>query len=190
MRVPVVPAVMLLAFTTAPALAAPAPETSWGKAGVSLADYRADATRCLTLVEHMDLRGTEPANALASGTRRIDSIYAQAGGEFGGAGPPVGQGGPAGQAAASNAVQPGSQVMNVVEFTRPQHRINQVRDLMRVAMDACLTELGYSRFRLTDAQREQLSHLRYGRPERHAFLHRLASDPAVLAAQAVPADAE
>ena len=74
--------------------------------------------------------------------------------------------------------------MNVVEFTRPQHRINQVRDLMRVAMDTCLTELGYTRFRLTEAQRERLSHLRYGQPERHAFLHNLASDPAVLAAAA------
>lgn len=190
MRVPILPAALLSFAAAAPAVAAPAPETSWGKAGVSLADYRADATRCLTLVEHMDLRGTEPANALVSGTRRIDSIYAQAGGEFGAAGQPVGQSGPSGPAAASNAVQPGSQVMNVVEFTRPQHRINQVRALMRVTMDACLTELGYSRFRLTDAQREELSRLRYGRPERHAFLHRLASDPAILAAQAVSADAE
>jgi hypothetical protein len=138
----------------------------------------------------MDLAGTAPANALIEGTRRIDTIYAQAGGEYGGAGAPVGQNGPSGPAAAATAVQPGSQVMNVVEFTRPQHRINQIRDLMRVAMDACLTELGYTRFRLTDPQRETLSHLRYGRPERHAYLHRLASDPAVLVAQAVPAGAD
>jgi hypothetical protein len=183
MRVLIVPAFFL--FATA-AAAAPAPETSWGKAGVSLQDYRLDATRCLGLVEHLDLVGTEPANALVQGTRRIDNIYAQAGGEFSGAGAPVGQDGPAGQAAASTAVQPGSQVMNVVEFTRPQHRINQVRDLMRVAMDACLTELGYRRFRLTDAQQERLRHLRYGRPERHAYLHSLASDPEVLRTQAVP----
>jgi hypothetical protein len=184
MRVPIVPAFLL--FASAAAAAAPAPETSWGKAGVSLQDYRLDATRCLGLVEHLDLVGTEPANALVQGTRRIDNIYAQAGGEFSGAGAPVGQDGPAGQAAASTAVQPGSQVMNVVEFTRPQHRINQVRDLMRVAMDACLTELGYRRFRLTDAQQERLRHLRYGRPERHAYLHSLASDPEVLRTQAVP----
>ena len=183
MRVLIVPAFFLCASVAA---AAPAPETSWGKAGVSLSDYRLDATRCLSLVEHLDLVGTEPANALIQGTRRIDSIYAQAGGEFSGAGQPVGQNGPSGQAAASTAVQPGSQVMNVVEFTRPQHRINQVRDLMRVAMDACLTELGYSRFRLTDAQQERLRHLRYGRPERHAYLHSLASDPEVLRTQAVP----
>jgi hypothetical protein len=186
MRVPIVPAAFIL-FASA-ATAAPAPDTSWGKAGVSLTDYRLDASRCLSLVEHLDLRGTEPAEALVQGTRRIDTIYAQAGGEYGGAGQPVGRNGPSGQAAASTAVQPGSQVMNVVEFTRPQHRINQVRDLLRVAMDACLTELGYTRFRLTGAQQERLRHLRYGRPERHAYLHSLASDPEVLRRQAVPAD--
>ncbi len=173
MRALIVPAAVLL--LAGPAIAAPAPETSWGRAGVSLQDYRADATRCLTIVEHLDLRGTEPANALVQGTRRIDNIYAQAGGEFGGGS----------QAPPGGAVQPGSQVMNVVEFTRPQHRINQIRGLMRFAMDTCLTELGYTRFRLTDAQQERLRHLRYGRPERHSYLHSLASDPEVLRTQAV-----
>ena len=181
MRVPIVPAAFLLLASAA--AAAPAPETSWGKAGVSMQDYRLDASRCLSLVEHLDLVGTEPANALVQGTRRIDNIYAQAGGEFGAAA------GAPGQTPVGGAVQPGSQVMNVVEFTRPQHRINQIRDLMRVAMDACLTELGYTRFRLTEAQQERLRHLRYGRPERHAYLHSLASDPEVLRRQAVPVDA-
>lgn len=177
MRVLIVPIAALL--TASAAMAAPAPETSWGKAGVSLSDYRYDATLCLRTVEQLDLQETEPAEALIRGTRRIDTIYAQQGGEFGGPG----------GTSPGGAVQPGSQIMNVVEFTRPQHRINQIRSLMRVAMDACLTELGYSRFRLTEAQQEQLRHLRYGRPERHAYLHSLASDPAVLAAQAVSADA-
>jgi hypothetical protein len=189
MRILIVP-VALLCISGA-AMAAPAPEASWGKAGVSLQDYRLDATLCLRTVEHLDLQGTEPAEALVRGTRRIDTIYAQAGGEFGGAGAPAGQSQPAGgQASPGGAIQPGGQVMNVVEFTRPQHRINQIRALMRVAMHACLTELGYTRFRLTEEQREALRRLRYGEPERHAFLHRLASDPAVLAAQALPADAE
>jgi hypothetical protein len=162
------------AFCAGAATAAPAPETSWGKAGVTLRDYREDATRCLSLVEHLDLTGTRPADALIQGTRRIESIYAQEGGEQ----------------MSDTPVQPGSRIMNVVEFTRPQHQINEIRDLMRVAMDACLTELGYSRFRLTETQREALRRLRYGRAERHAYLHRLASDPAVLAAQAVSTGGE
>ena len=151
------------------ATAAPAPETSWGKAGVSLQTYREDATRCLNLVEHLDLTGTRPAEALIQGTRRIEAIYAQEGGEQ----------------ISDTPVQPGNRIMNVVEFTRPQHQINEIRGLMRTAIDACLTELGYSRFRLTETQQERLRHLRYGRPERHAYLHRLASDPEVLRAQAV-----
>ncbi|HTU13013.1 MAG TPA: hypothetical protein VMG08_19140 [Allosphingosinicella sp.] len=172
MRSLLVPAAFLCVAGTA--AAAPAPETSWGKAGVSLADYRHDATLCLRLAERVDLVGTQPAEALIRGTRRIDTLYGNGGGDDN----------------PDNMVRLGQQAMNVVEFTRPQHRINQIRALMRVALDACLTELGYTRFRLTGAQRDALRRLRYGRPERHAFMHRLASDPAILAAQAVPADAE
>ena len=155
-------------FSASAAIAAPAPETSWGKAGVSLDAYRADASRCLNLVARLELEGTQPANALVRATRRIDNIYAQVGGEN----------------SFEAQLRVGQQVHNVVEFTQPRLRFNQVRTLMRTAMEACLTELGYSRFRLTDAQRGRLRHLRYGQPARHAYLHSLASDPDVLRAQA------
>ena len=162
------------ALCASAATAAPAPGTSWGKAGVSLDAYRQDASRCLNLVAQIDLVGTQPANALVRATRRIDNIYAQIGGEN----------------SFEAQLRVGQQVNNVVEFTQPRLRFNQVRTLMRTAMDACLTELGYSRFRLTEAQREHLRHLRYGQPARHAYLHSLASDPVVLRAQAAPEDPE
>src|SRR5436853_7853413 len=53
------------------AMAANAPQTSWGKAGVSFDDYRSDATACLRVAAGTDLTGTEPANALVLASRRM-----------------------------------------------------------------------------------------------------------------------
>lgn len=154
-----------LACSAAPAAAAPAPETSWGKAGVTLADYRMDATRCQQLVLAMDLSGTSPARALVTASRRIETAWP-------GGGPPPG-----------DALGAAYAVSQAVQQARPAHRWRQVRNLMQTAMDACLTELGYRRFRLTEEQRDRLRHLRYGGDERRAYLHGLASDPEVLARQ-------
>src|SRR5213078_1098261 len=51
--------------------AANAPQTSWGKAGISFEDYRSDATYCLRDAAGLDLTGTEPANALVLASRRM-----------------------------------------------------------------------------------------------------------------------
>src|ERR1700712_4388420 len=53
------------------ATAANAPQTSWGKAGVSYDDYRSDATFCLRQAAGADLTGTAPANALVLASRRM-----------------------------------------------------------------------------------------------------------------------
>ena len=49
--------------------------------------------------------------------------------------------------------------------------------------ERCLVDRGYSRFRLTAEQQATLGRLKKGSPERHRFLHALASDPDVLASQ-------
>lgn len=154
------------------ALAAPAPETSWGKPGVSFEDYRADAARCLNLVERVDLSGTEPARVLATASRRIEDALPQAG--------------PAPTESSevpSEYMLASQRIARIVEQARPEHRIRQARDILQVAMSECLTILGYRRFRLTEEQQRQLARLRTGRAARHAFLHSLASDPRVLEAQ-------
>jgi hypothetical protein len=48
---------------------------------------------------------------------------------------------------------------------------------------------GYVRFRLTEDQRVALARLDKGSEERREFLYRLASNPDVLAAQALPPQA-
>jgi hypothetical protein len=172
MRVPNILAAACLAAAASAASAAPAPETSWGRAGVSYDEYRADASRCLHLVERLDLEGTRPAQALILASRRIENL----------AGGVVSAQNSEGDTGFDRVIA--NQVANSVALARPEVRFRQIRDLMRTAMTACLTELGYTRFRLTEAQRDRLRHLRARQPERHAYLHSLASDPAVLAAQA------
>jgi hypothetical protein len=71
---------------------------------------------------------------------------------------------------------------------RPDYRIHQARDILQERLDRCLEERGYRRFQLTDEQRRQRDHFNRRRPERQLYLYSLASDPQILASQAVTAD--
>lgn len=53
----------------------------------------------------------------------------------------------------------------------------------QIVVDTCLEEFGFQRFGLNEEQIAVLSTLRRGTPERRAYLHRLGSNPDVLAAQ-------
>jgi hypothetical protein len=139
------------------ATAAHRPALSWGKPGVSYETYRADATACLRDAASVDLTGTEPARALVLASRRVDS--------------------------AAN-LDPWS-VAEAIDAARPDLRIHQARDIMQARLDHCLEEHGYRRFALTDAQRRQLAHYDMAAPARQVYLYNLASDPQVLASQAV-----
>jgi hypothetical protein len=82
-------------------------------------------------------------------------------------------------------------MMDVYSYARGQqimvHGVTvTIADQLQGAVDRCLIDRGYSRFRLTEAQDERLSRFHYGTMERARFLHRLAADPAVMAAQAIP----
>ena len=139
------------------ASAASRPTLSWGKSGVSYEAYRADATACLRAAASTDLTGTEPAEALVLASRRIET--------------------------AMNS-DPWS-VAEVTDMARPDLRIRQARDIIQARLNHCLVAHGYSRFRLTDAQRRQLNHFSLRQPERQVYLHSLASDPQILASQGV-----
>jgi hypothetical protein len=156
------PAHVLIALAAAAGLtgtaaAAARPALSWGKPGVSFETYRADATACLRAAASTDLTGTEPALALALASRRVET--------------------------ALNS-DPWS-VAQAIDAARPDLSIRQARDILQARLDHCLAEHGYRRFALTDAQRRQLNHFNLRQPERQVYLHSLASDPQVLASQAV-----
>lgn len=60
-----------------------------------------------------------------------------------------------------------------------------IADQLQNAVDRCLIDRGYARFHLTDEQDRQLSRFHRGTMERARFLHSLAADPRVMAAQAI-----
>jgi hypothetical protein len=67
----------------------------------------------------------------------------------------------------------------------PEVQWNRAATIMRNELEGCLAARGYVKFELTDGQYRQLKGLEPGSDERRAYLYSLASDPDVLAAQAV-----
>lgn len=163
------------------AAAASAPQTSWGKAGVSFDDYRGDATFCLRQSAATDLTGTEPANALVLASRRMAT------GETNDYTPSIGGASSTSSRIIGGGFDPIIEAANRMQrermAARPELRIRQAHDIMQRRLDNCLAGRGYHRFRLTDDQRRQLRRLPARAAERQTYLYSLASDPQVLAAQ-------
>jgi hypothetical protein len=163
------------------AAAANAPQTSWGKAGVSFDDYRSDATFCLREAAAMDLTGTEPANALVLASRRMAT------GQTNDYTPSIGGASSTSPATITGGFDPLIEAANRMQqeriAARPDLRIRQAHDIMQRRLDHCLAGRGYRRFRLTEDQRRRLRHFPERAAERQTYLHSLASDPQILAAQ-------
>lgn len=146
----------LLTLTAAPASAryvGPGPSKSWGKADVSLAEYREDAITCGRQAAALDVGGSGPAEALVLASRMID-----------------------------NAPDAWTTV-DAMRIASPERNMLKVGDMLEAELERCLTGHGYRKFKLTPEQRHRLAKLAVGSDERHAYLHSLASDPAVLARQ-------
>ena len=162
------------------AAAANAPQTSWGKAGVTFDAYRSDATACLRVAAGSDLTGTEPANALVLASRRMAT------GQTNDYTPSVG-GASGTTAIATGGFDPIIEAANRMQqermAARPELRLRQAREILQRRLDHCLAGRGYHRFRLTDDQRHRLRHFPERAPERQTYLYSLASDPQILAAQ-------
>ncbi len=157
-------AFLFAAALPAAAIAGPAPLLSWGKPGVSLATYRADAVGCGMRAYYSDVSNTDGAKNFVEGSRRLDS-YAGAPGD------PM-----------ENARMMGT----IVQGTRVDASLKDVKQYQLDRDAQCLIDHGYHRFRLTDDQRKHLEKLKVGSDARHAYLHRLAADPEILQAQAMP----
>lgn len=149
-------AISLVVLASAAAAQSDPHDTSWGKAGVSLADYRADAIACARQAVAIDVSHSEAAKILVLASSRIDY--------------------------ASNPAE----IADDVAAARPERQFEEVSDIQHKALADCLTAHGYQRFSLTKAQRKHLAKLKPGSDERRAYLHGLASDPDILAAQRLP----
>ena len=170
-------ALSLLGLFAASAAAAPAPEESWGKAGVSLAQYRQDAIDCAVEGYTLDISKTEDAQEFVRATRELESI-------------------PGGMIVQSIGITPTANSVDVVSWAgiqqhiidgiRPEERFKNIKAMQVAKTDSCLVKRGYSKFRLTDDQRKQLRRLKFGSDQRRAYLYSLASNPAVLQSQREP----
>ena len=165
-------AAVALALAPAPAWAA-RPIDSWGKAGVSFEEYRADAIACGRSAYYADVSETDHAKAFVHATRRLEAA------DDHGMGPP-GVGTPADM---HRMVQLGAQSEMIRSSIRPEKLMRELQAALVSIVERCLEERGYSRFRLTREQQRDLRRLKKGSPERHRFLHTLAADANVLASQ-------
>jgi hypothetical protein len=133
----------------------PGNEFSWGKAGVSLEDYWVDSSQCGHQAAAVDLTGTAPAKALVLASRRLD-VWT----DF-------------------------ESVQDALRLAAPEVQWGRAATIIRQELEKCLMEHGYVKFRLTKSQAHHLKKLEVGTLDRRKYLHSLASDPAVLEAQAL-----
>ncbi len=133
----------------------PGHKKSWGKGGVSLEQYWADSRECAQRAAATDLEGTDPARALVIASRMIDT---------------------------QNGF---NDIQGALRIAAPEIQWQRAASIMQDNLDACLVERGYVKFRLTDEQYRTLKMYEAGTPDRRQYLHSLASNPDVLAAQAI-----
>jgi hypothetical protein len=166
----------------APAYSAPAPGESWGKAGVSLAQYRQDALECGLRGHYTDISKTDDARAFVSASRQLDTVTS-------GASAPnttgAGGAGPESTDAMDQMVQYANQQQHIVDSVHAEQRFHNIKRTLLARDEQCLIQRGYSKFRLSDEQRHRLRKLKFGSDERRAYLYGLASNPAVLQSQRV-----
>lgn len=190
------PIALVVAVSLAtPAMPAPRPQLSWGKAGVSFADYRKDAIECGRMGHYVDVSDTPQAKALVKATRRLESADNQGATQIGEGGESLAQvsGGPDGVSDVSRAevdsfaaaARYAANTERIRAGARPERQIAALKVAMEDIVAQCLIDRGYSRYVLTPEQRKALRKMRKGSDRRHAYLHSLASDPVVLEQQAV-----
>ena len=155
---------LLAATLPVAALAAPAPQLSWGKPGVPLATYRAESIGCAMRAYYTDVSDTHAAKNFVQGSRQIDTIV-NSGADY---------------------MSSAASIGHVVDSVNPDHEIKELKRFQLDLVAKCLLDHGYHRFRLTDDQRAHLEKLKVGSDARHAYLHKLAASPDILSAQAAP----
>jgi hypothetical protein len=171
---------MIALFIAAPVGAASAPKESWGKPGVSLAQYRQDALFCGLAGYYTDISKTDDAKAFVKASNQLDSVTTGASApmtlESNGTGPDTTN-------SAEIAAGMADQQQHIVDSVRPDERYKSIKKTLVTNDQGCLASRGYSKFVLTDEQRKRLSKLKAGSEARRAYLYSLATDPNVLQSQ-------
>lgn len=163
-----------LAFCSTAAQAADAPRFAWGKAGVSYDQYREEAYECAVAGYDTNIENSEPVVKLRSATQQMEALDAQQGGvEI--SGDPAAAG-----------IRRAQDLSAIRETARAEKQVSAVKKILFSAMQQCMIQRGYTRFALTEDQRGEVAKLKDHSPERRVFLHKLASDAAILEQQKAP----
>lgn len=177
---------LLALVIPASANSAPAPEESWGKAGVSLAQYRQDALDCALKGYYLDISKSDDAKAFVKASRELDAVTT------GASAPAVaganGMGASTTDSSVDQIVEYANQQQHIVESVRPDQRYRSIKRMLVDRTSQCLASRGYSKFRLTEEQRHRLRKLKFGSEERRVYLYNLGSNPTVLQTQGVAAN--
>lgn len=143
------------------------PMLSWGKPGITLDAYRTDAVACGREGYYLDVSNTEAAKVFKQASSQLQNNEAS-----------LSMGG-----SLDRTIQIANDSSRIVERTRPAERLKDVRTLLQDTVSNCLRARGYTPFQLTREQQRYVQSLKIGSPARHAYLHGLASNPVILAAQ-------
>lgn len=162
------------------AMSAPAPEESWGKAGISLDQYRQDSIECGLQGYNTDISKTQDAQEFVRASRQLDAVTA---GAIAPNTPAAGPTQPASVSSMDQAVQYAQMQQHIVDSVRPDERFRNIKKTLVSNTEQCLVQRGYSKFRLTDEQRHRLRKLKFGSEERRAYLYSLASNSVILTTQ-------
>ena len=178
-------AVSLLPLVVATAAAAaPAPKESWGKAGITLKQYREDALDCGLKGYYTDISQTQDAKAFVTASKQLDSVTI-------GATVPMtvesNATGPNTTNSVDQMAQYANQQQHIVDSVHADSRFHSIKQTLTSNTEQCLASRGYSKFALTPDQRHALTKLKAGSDQRREYLYNLASDPNVLRAQRAPA---
>lgn len=148
--------------------------SSWGKPGVSFAQYRDDAVQCATIAANADVANTEAAKTLVTATRDLDRTSDL-----------VSMAYTSGTSAttASGAVSNAGIYQHTIEKYRPDQQFAAIKAYQYALLENCLTSRGYVHFRLTKEQIVRVRHMKLGSDQRRDYLYRLSSDPTVVSAQ-------
>ena len=168
--------VIALLVGASPAAAEHKPVDSWGRAGVDYDTYRKDALQCGLKGYYADISQTEQARAFVDASRKMKAIDNSN----------LVSPSATPDEAMAQSVEQAARYDQVRTSIRPEKKIRELKQGMEQVVTDCLKQRGYEKFRLTEGQRKALSKLTKGSDERKQFLYKLASDPDVLDAQALP----
>lgn len=133
------------------------PAESWGKPDISFSDYRRDAITCATVGYFRDVSQDEPAKTFIRGFQTYDNtLNMPAWGGY-------------------SAWLPLGITRDSVLTMQPDRQLKDIQALQVGDVEQCLTQRGYTKFTLSDAQERTLKRYPKGSEARQQFLYRLAT---------------